>query len=275
MSHQHSIAEIQNTAVKIRRHVVQMAFKGKTSHVGSALSCVDLLAVLYFKVMNISPKNWQEADTDRFILSKGHGSMAWYATLAEAGFINPSVLDEYCVDGGRLGEHPDGGSVPGILVTTGSLGHGLSIGLGLALAKKMKQESARIFVVLSDGECNEGSVWEAAMYAAHRKLDNLVVLVDNNKMQAMGRTSTINAVEPLAKKWEAFGWNAKEIDGHDISQISEALKEIPFEKGKPSALIAHTVLGKGVSFMQDDVLWHYQIPSQEQVGLALKELKVS
>ncbi len=274
-SKENELPEIALAARQIRARIVQMAAKGKTSHVGSALSCVDLLAALYFRVMNTTPQNWRKPNSDHFILSKGHGSMAWFATLAEKGFFEKSVLDEYCADGGRLGEHPDTGSVPGVLVTTGSLGHGLSIGLGLALAKKMKNESAKVFVVLSDGEMNEGSVWEAAMYAAHKKLDNLVVLVDNNKMQAMGRTPTINAVEPLAAKWEAFGWAAQKTDGHDISKIAEALSTLPFQKGKPSALIADTVLGKGVSFMEDDVLWHYQIPSDEQVRLALKELGVS
>ncbi len=259
----------------IRGHVVRMAFEGKTSHVGSALSCVDLLTALYFKIADITPKNWQDSGSDRFILSKGHGSMAWYATLAEAGFFPEKILREYCKDGGRLGEHPDCGSVPGVMVSTGSLGHGLSIGLGMALAKKLNRQKGNVFVVLSDGECNEGSVWEAAMFAAHKKLDNLIAIIDDNKMQAMGRSSAINAVEPLAKKWSAFGWAVKEVNGHDIAKISDSCRKIPFQKNKPTCLVAHTVLGKGVSFMEDDVLWHYQIPSDEQVKWALKELKLS
>ena len=274
MKNEFTLEEIQQLAVKIRRHVVQMAARGKTSHVGSALSCVDLLAALYFRIMNIFPGRWQDEDCDRFILSKGHGVMAWFATLAERGFFDPAMLTEYCVDGGRLGEHPEAGSAPGIAVTTGSLGHGLSIGLGIALAKKMKQSSSRVFVILSDGECNEGSIWEAAMYAAHQKVDNLIVLVDDNQMQAMGKSFTINAVEPLGEKWKAFGWAVKEIDGHNLSEILQAGERLPLEPGKPNAIIAHTLLGKGVSYMEDRILWHYQIPSEEQVKIAMTELAI-
>jgi len=259
----------------IRRHVVQMAAEGKTSHVGSALSCVDILCVLYFRIMKIHPQKWSDPDYDRFILSKGHGVMAWFATLAERGFFDVSLLKEYAVDGGRLGEHPDHGAVPGIKVTTGSLGHGLSVGLGMAVAKKLDESPSRIFVVLSDGECNEGSVWEAVMYAAHQKLDNLVAIIDFNKMQAMGRSPEVNAIEPLTEKWKAFGWIVKEVDGHNSEDLIKALERVPFVEGKPSVVIAHTVLGKGVSFMEDDLLWHYQIPSDEQVNQALEELKLS
>ena len=257
----------------MRRHIVQMAAKGKTSHVGSALSCVDLLAVLYFRAMNIDPKNWDRPNSDRFILSKGHGVMAWYAALAERGFIKAEILNSYALDGSPLGEHPGHGSVAGITVSTGSLGHGLSVGVGMAIAKKMRRQNSKVFVLLSDGECNEGSVWEAAMYAAHRKLDNLIAIIDDNKMQAMGKSTDINAVEPLGEKWRAFGWGVKEIDGHNISDIVAACKKIPFKQGKPSAIVAHTLLGKGVSFMEDRILWHYQIPSEEQLKIALSELK--
>jgi len=272
---QYDPTEVKRKATIIRRHVVQMAAEGKTSHVGSALSCVDILCALYFRIMKTHPQKWDESDHDRFILSKGHGVMAWFATLAERGFFDVSLLKEYAVDGGRLGEHPDHGAVPGIKVTMGSLGHGLSVGLGMAIAKKLDQSPARIFVVLSDGECNEGSVWEAMMYAAHRKLDNLVAIIDFNKMQAMGRSPEVNAIEPLSEKWKAFGWAVEEVDGHNIENIITALGRIPFVKGKPSLVIAHTVLGKGVSFMEDDLLWHYQIPSDEQVKQALAQLKLS
>ena len=269
-----TLREIKTRTTIIRRHVVQMAAEAKTSHVGSALSCVDILCALYFRVMKTHPQKWDEPDYDRFILSKGHGVMAWFATLAERDFFDVSLLKEYAVDGGRLGEHPDHGTVPGIKVTTGSLGHGLSVGLGMAIVKKIDQSPSRIFVVLSDGECNEGSVWEAVMYAAHQKLDNLVVIIDFNKMQAMGRSPEVNAIEPLAEKWKAFGWAVEEVDGHNIENMVTTLERIPFMKGKPSVVIAHTVLGKGVSFMEDDLLWHYQIPSAEQVKQAFEELKL-
>lgn len=270
-----SFPDIQQKAMSIRRHVVAMAVRGKTSHVGSALSCTDILAALYFKIMNIDPQDWDNPKADRFILSKGHGVMAWFAVLAERGFFNTKVLEEYAMDGSRLAEHPGHGLLPGIKVTTGSLGHGLPIGVGMAMAKKMDRLPSRIFVVLSDGECNEGSVWEAAMYGAHQKLDNLVAIVDFNNMQAMGRSTEVNSLEPLAKKWEAFGWEVKEIDGHDTKQIIETLQGVPFKKGRPNAVIAKTVLGKGVSFMEDHLLWHYQIPSDEQLKQALEELKLS
>ncbi len=272
MKSDYTLSQIQQKARGIRRHVVEMAFNGKTSHVGSALSCVDILTALYFKTMNIEPQDWKGSNCDRFILSKGHGVMAWFAALAERGFIPADMLTEYAKDGGRLGEHPEAGLIPGVMVTTGSLCHGLSVGIGMAMAKKLAKNSSKVFVLLSDGECNEGSVWEAAMFAAHKKLDNLVVIVDDNKMQAMGWSRQISGLDPLGKKWEAFGWAVEEIDGHDIGALIKTLEKNPFQKGKPNAIIANTVLGKGVSFMEDDVLWHYQIPSEEQVKQALKEL---
>ncbi len=273
MKELYSHHEIQQRAILIRRHVVKMAFEGKTSHVGSSLSCVDLLSALYFRIMTIDPQNWNEANVDRFILSKGHGVMAWFATLAERGFFSTETLKEYAQDGGRLAEHPSHGLLPGIKVSTGSLGHGLSVGLGMALAKKMDQSPSRIFVLLSDGECNEGSVWEAAMYATHHKLDNLIALIDYNKIQAMGRSNEVNALEPLRDKWRAFGWAVEEINGHNLDEILKSLEHLPFQSGKPSIVVAHTVLGKGVSFMEDDLLWHYQVPSEIQVKQALEELK--
>lgn len=267
-----SIFDIKQKAKLVRQDVVTMAAVGKTSHVGSSLSCADFLCALYFRVMNTDPKKWDEASMDRFILSKGHGVMGWYATLAHRGFFDRTVLKEYAVDGGRLPEHPGHGVLPGIKVTTGSLGHGLSVGCGMAIAKKLDNLPSRIFVLLSDGECNEGSIWEAAMYCAHQKLDNLTVLIDDNNMQAMGRSREVNAIAPLADKWRAFGWATKEIDGHNLDEIVGALEALPFEKGKPNCVIGRTVLGKGVSFMENELLWHYQIPSDEQLKKALVEL---
>jgi len=264
------ILKLQTSATAIRRQVVQMAFEGQTSHVGSALSCAEILAVLYFHVMDIDPLGLRQGD--RFILSKGHGVMAWYAALALRGFFPVQRLKEYAVDGSVLGEHPHRGSVPGIEVTTGSLGHGLSIASGMALARAMDQTPGKVFVLLSDGECNEGSIWEAAMYAAQAKLDNLMAIIDDNHMQALGNSRAINALEPLKDKWDAFGWETFEVNGHDAQGLLDAIQKMNAPNGKPKVLIARTCLGKGVSFMENELLWHYQIPSQEQVNQALTEL---
>ncbi len=249
----------------VRRATVRMAHTGKTAHVGSALSCVDALVALYFRAMRL--------DRDRFILSKGHGCMSWYATLAQRGYFAESLLDTYAQDGSMLAEHPSPGCVPGVDVGTGSLGHGLSMGAGAALARQMDRRPGRVFVLLSDGECNEGSVWEAAMFAAGRKLDNLVAIVDYNKLQAMGRSNEVTALAPLAEKWRAFGWATREVDGHDMNSLVEALESVPFTRGRPGVVVAHTVKGKGVSFMEDDLEWHYRPPSAEDLRRALAELE--
>lgn len=255
----------------IRREVLCMAHAGKTPHVGSALSCVDILTALYFDCMRIDPSHAADEERDRFILSKGHGCMAQYAALAHRGFFPMPVLDEYAKDGGRLAEHPGPHCIPGIELATGSLGHGLSAGAGLALAAKMKQLAYRVFVLLSDGECEEGSIWEASLFAPAHGLDNLVAIIDFNKWSAMGRTES--RVGALAKKWDAFGWNAIEIDGHDMQAIVAALKTRVHE-GRPLAIVAHTVKGKGVSFMEDDLEWHYRPPSASDLTRALEEIRL-
>lgn len=259
-------------AREIRKKIVKMIFNSQTSHIGSALSCVDILAVLYYNILAIDPENPQDPGRDRFILSKGHAASALYATLAQRGFFPEEVLKEYCIDGGRLPGHSTMGSVPGVEVSTGSLGHGLPMGIGMALAAKHNGGWYRIFVLLSDGECDEGSTWEGAMFASHHKLDNLVAIVDYNKLQAFGRIKEVVDLEPLRDKWVAFGWAVKEIDGHNFAQIEEALHKTPFEKNKPSMIIAHTIKGKGVSFMENQIAWHYKSPNQEQLEMALKEL---
>ena len=235
-------------ARRVRAGVVRMAHEGKAPHVGSALSCTDLLAALYFSVMKNDPAEPIAPERDRFVLSKGHGCTAHYATLAERGYFPSSVLSEYAQDGGRLAEHPSRASVPGIDVATGSLGHGLPIAAGMALAAKMRGEKHRTFALLSDAECFEGSVWEAALFASARRLDNLVAIVDFNRWSAMARTDAV--LEPLAVKWTAFGWLAMEIDGHNLGEIVEALESVPAVPGRPTAVIARTVKGKGVSFMR-------------------------
>ncbi len=260
-------------AKEIRKKVLKMFFDSQTAHLGSSLSEVDILTVLYFKILSIDPKNPTAEDRDRFLLSKGHGAAGLYATLAQRGFFPESVLDTYCQDGGKLPGHSTRNCAPGVEVSTGSLGHGLPMAAGMALAGKRDGKNYRVFVLMSDGECEEGSVWEAALFASHHKLDNLIAIIDYNKLQAFGRTNEVLNLEPLKKKWEDFGWQVKEIDGHNFSEIENALSQIPFEKTKPSLVIANTVKGKGVSFIEDKLEWHYKNLTKEEYELALKELE--
>ncbi len=267
-------AELQALGLRSRRiraTVLRMAHAGRTPHVASALSVVDLLTGLYFSALRVDPRTPEDPARDRFILSKGHAAMAHYAALRERGFLDDALLGEYAVDGGRLAEHPGPECAPGIDAATGSLGHGLSMGAGLALAGKLRGADYRVFVLVGDGECNEGSVWEAAVFAARYALDNLVVIVDYNKWSAMGRTDSF--LEPLADKWKAFGWRALEIDGHDPCSIRQTLDGVPFELRRPSAVIAHTTKGKGVSFMENDLEWHYRPPSADDLRRALEEVE--
>jgi transketolase len=262
---------IEELARAIRARIVRMAHAGRTPHVASALSCADLMTALYFGGLRIDPAAPENEGRDRFILSKGHGCMALYATLAKRGFFPEEILDEYAREGGRLAEHPSPRCVPGIDAATGSLGHGLSIGAGLALAAKIRELGYRVFVLLSDAECAEGSVWEAALFASARGLDNLVAIVDYNKWSAMGRTPPY--LEPLVKKWKAFGWSCVEIDGHDAGAIVVALSRAPFEPSRPAAVVAHTLKGKGVSFMENDLEWHYRPPNDNDLKRALEEIE--
>lgn len=256
----------------IRKKVVKMIYQSNTSHLGSSLSIADILAVLYFKILSIDPNSPFDEDRDRFLLSKGHAAAALYAALSCKGFFSEDVLEDYCRNGGKLPGHSTKRCVPGVEVSTGSLGHGLSMGAGMALSAKNDSKDYRVFVLMSDGECQEGSIWEAALFAGHHKLDNLVGIIDYNKLQALGRTNEILNLEPLAKKWEDFGWKVKEINGHDFSEIENSLSEIPFEKGKPSLVIAHTVKGKGVSSMEDKLESHYKHLDEEGYRKALEDL---
>ena len=260
---------------RIRAHTLRMVHKAKASHVGTCLSMTDLLAVLYGEILRVDPErpNWE--DRDRFILSKGHGAAAIYATLAERGFFPISWLETYCCDGTRLAGHITHFHVPGVDASSGSLGHGLSLACGMALAGKRDRLPYRVFALLSDGECDEGSIWEAVLFAPHHRLDNLVALVDYNKIQSFGTVKEVLDLEPFADKWRAFGWGVREIDGHDHRQIYDALNGVAFETGKPSVLVAHTIKGKGVSFMQDKLDWHYKSPDAAQLARALAELGVS
>jgi len=259
-------------AKEIRKKILKMMYESKAAHIGSCLSCVDILTVLYFKILKIDPKNPLAENRDRFILSKGHAVASLYAILSKRGFFPEEILDTYCQSGGKLPGHSTLGTVPGIEITTGSLGHGLSVGAGIALAGKRDEKKYRVFVLMSDGECEEGSIWEAALFAHHHKLDNLIGIVDYNKLQAFGRIKDILDLEPLFKKWQSFGWEVKEIDGHNFSEIEKVFSKIPFKKGKPSLVIAHTIKGKGVSFMENKMEWHYYNLNKEQYQQALKEL---
>jgi transketolase len=266
------INQYKNIAKEVRKEILKMIYSTKSPHLGPSFSIVEILVALYFRCLKISPQNCRDKNRDRFILSKGHGCPALYAVLCQRGFFTEKTLKGFAIDNGTLEQHPSRNILKGIEVSTGSLGHGLSIGAGMAIAAKFDKAKYRIFVLLSDGELNEGSTWEAAMFAAHRGLDNLIAIVDYNKMQATGKTEEIVSLEPLTDKWCAFGWEIKEIEGHNFVQIINALEDIPFKMNKPSVVIAHTVKGKGVSFMQDSLLWHYRCPDKEEYQKALKEL---
>ena len=259
-------------AKKIRLHALRMTSLGGSSHIGSVLSMVDLVAVLYGAILQVDPKNPKWPARDRFILSKGHAGAGVYAALAERGFFDVQMLDTHYQDGSIFSGHISHKGVPGVELSTGSLGHGLSVGAGMAYGAKLDQQQHRIFVLMSDGECDEGSNWEAILFAAHHGLDNLVAIVDYNKLQSIGLVSETLALEPFADKWRSFGWSVSEIDGHNHAEINETLENLPLKVGKPNCVIAHTTKGKGVSFMENSVLWHYRTARGEEYAVAFKEL---
>lgn len=264
-----------NTSVlarAIRRNAVEMVHRARASHIGACLSIADMLAVLYGEVLHVRADRPDDPDRDRFILSKGHAAAALYAALAEVGFFSRSWLESYGQDGSPLAGHVAHHGVPGVEFSTGSLGHGLPVGCGIALASKRKGRPFRTFVLLGDGECDEGAIWEAALFASHHQLDGLTVLIDHNKYQGLGRVEDVLGLGDLREKWCAFGWAAKEVDGHDHHALRSCLHSLPFEPAKPSVVIAHTVKGKGVSFMEDELIWHYRSPSDEELAQALREV---
>lgn len=260
-------------AANFRAKVVEMSHAAKAAHLASALSCVDIVAVLFHSILRLDSENPKWAERDRFILSKGHAATALYAALEYKKFISNASLASYGQAGSLLEEHPSP-KLAGVEAATGSLGHGLPIACGFALAGKIKRQTYRTFVVMSDGECNEGSVWEACLFAAANKLENLCVFVDYNKWQATGRSEDVLALEPLADKFRSFGWLVHEIDGHDHVQIRNAICTPYIGLQKPTMIIAHTIKGKGISFMEDDNNWHYRIPTAEEVVLAKIELGI-
>lgn len=270
------IAALEATTRELRARIIDNSSRTGTPHLASCLSCVDILTALYFDVLKIDPAKPRDVARDRFILSKGHGAPALFQVLAKRGFYPESMLESYGQDGGIFAEHPPTPDhLAGIEAATGSLGHGLPIGLGMALAGRIQQRSYDVYVVLGDGECNEGSVWEAAMLASAQRVTNLCVIVDFNKWQATGRSREIMTLDPLVDKWRAFGWNAVEVDGHDMKALLDVLQRHPTADGRPTAIVAHTVKGKGVSFMEDDNNWHYRIPTSDEVSKAKQELGVT
>jgi len=269
-----SVPDTVDLALRIRRHAVRMTHYGKSSHIGAVLSVADILAVLYGRILKVKPDDPDWHDRDRFILSKGHAGAGVYAILAEIGFFPVEELRNHYANGSRFSGHVSHKGIPGVEISTGSLGHGLPIGVGMAYAATLDDRRHRIFVLMSDGECDEGSNWEAILFAAHHKLSNLVAIVDYNKMQSLKSVAETLALEPFAEKWRAFGWKVLEVDGHEHAALIAALKTQPRKEYKPLCVIAHTTKGKGVSFMENAVLWHYRSPQGEEYLDAMKELGV-
>ena len=262
-------------ARKIRVHALRMTSRGGSSHIGAALSMADIVAVLYGGILNVFPSDPKHPARDRFILSKGHAGAAIYAALAECGFFPLEKLLTHYQDGSDLSGHVSHKGIPGAELSTGSLGHGLPVGAGMAKAAKLTSASHRVFVLLSDGECDEGSNWEAILFAAHHQLDNLVAIVDYNKIQSLAPVAETLALEPFADKWRSFGWQVVEVDGHNHPQLRDCLERAPTELKKPTCVIAHTIKGRGVSFMENSVLWHYRTARGEEFAAALAELEAS
>jgi transketolase len=269
-----SIAELQEIAKRVRRDIVEMITAAKNGHPGGSLSAVELVVELYFNHMRIDPANPKWVDRDRFILSKGHAAPVLYSVMAERGYPDTpkDKLNTLRQFGSVFQGHPDMRFIPSLEASTGSLGQGLSLGLGMALAARLDGRLSRTFVMLGDGEIQEGQIWEAAMAGAFHKADNLVAIVDNNRIQLDGFVADIMAIDPLADKWRAFGWHTLEIDGHDLAAIEGALAEAAATKGKPTCIVAHTIKGKGVSFMENNPKFHGVAPTQDELKLALQEL---
>jgi len=267
-----SIPELEKMAKQLRRHVITMIATAGSGHPGGSLSAADIVTALYFKVMRHDPKKSQWPDRDRFVLSKGHAAPILYAALAESGYFPLEELSTLRKLDSRLQGHTDRTLTPGVEMSAGSLGQGLSYGIGIALAGRLDKRDYQVYVLLGDGECDEGQVWEAAMFAPHHGVDNLTAIVDHNDLQLSGRVCDIMGLEPLVDKWRAFNWHVLEINGHDMGEILKALKKAREIKGKPTVIIAHTVKGKGVSFMEGNVDFHGKAPTAQEAEIALKEL---
>ena len=268
-----TVARLRALARSVRRRDLQLVHRAKLGHVGGELSAIDILVTLYFAVLHLDPSRPDLPDRDRFILSKGHAAVALYTTLALRGFLPLELLDTFALPLSKLNGHPDRTKVPGVETNTGPLGHGLPVAIGAALAAKLQDRSWRVFVLTGDGELQEGSTWEAAMAAAHYRLDNLTLIVDRNRLQQGDATELTMRLEPLADKWRAFGWAVAEVDGHDIAQLLATFSAVPLAAGQPTCIIAHTHKGQGVSFMRDQAAWHHRVPDASELAAALAELE--
>ncbi|TVX83845.1 transketolase [Peribacillus simplex] len=265
------IQSLKVKATEIRMDLLKMIYEAGTGHTGGSLSNTDILTALYYKVMNIDPQNPTWEDRDRYVQSKGHAVESYWAILADKGFFSKEELKTFSQFNTRLIGHPNN-KVPGVEMNTGALGHGLPISVGMALAAKMDGKSYKVYTLMGDGEQAEGSVWEGAMAAAQYKLDNLVAIIDRNKLQITGSTEDVMSIEPLGDKWRSFGWEVIEVDGNDIEQLVKVLTNTPQSNGKPTMVIAHTVKGKGISFAENVTKWHHHVPSKEEYELAMGEL---
>ena len=268
-----SLKEMEAIAKRLRRHIITMTGKAGSGHPGGSLSAVEIVTALYFKLLRHKPLDPQWSDRDRFILSKGHAAPLLYATLAECGYFPVDELSTLRQLDSRLQGHTDRTVTPGVEMSSGALGQGLSFAIGIALAGRLNSQKHRVYVLLGDGECDEGQIWEGAMAAAHFKMNNLVAIVDNNGLQIDGWNRDVMNLDPFAKKWQAFGWRVIEVDGHDLSQLIDAFNRAKLVKGQPTVIIAHTVKGKGVSFMENNPDFHGKTPNAAEVKIALKELE--
>lgn len=268
------IPELESLARRIRVKTIEMTNRAGSSHVGSVLSAVEILTALYGSVMRVYPEDPEREDRDRFVMSKGHAAAGLYAVLSFRGFFPEARLDEFYIDGGSLAGHATHKGVPGVEVSTGSLGHGMALATGLAYGAKRLGQRWHTYVLLSDGECDEGSTWEAALLAAAWRLDNLTAVIDYNKIQSLGRVDEVLDLEPFADKWRSFGWDVREVDGHDLEVLLTTLDPNAWcPDQRPRMVLAHTVKGKGVSFMEDQLLWHYRTPRGEEFEKAMAELE--
>jgi transketolase len=266
---------MEQLAHRIRQHVLRMTGRARASHVGTSFSMAEILSVLYCEAMRVDPARPTWPDRDRFVLSKGHGAAGLYAVLAERGFFPESWLETFYQNGSPLAGHVTHHGVPGVELSTGSLGHGLSVATGMALAAQRDGLAWRVFCLLSDGECDEGSTWEPVLFAGHHRISNLIAVVDYNKIQSLGSVKEVLDLEPFADKWRAFNWAVREVDGHSVPALSSALRDLPAVPNKPTCIIAHTVKGKGVSFMEHQLLWHYRSPVGAEFDAALAELEAN
>jgi transketolase len=267
-------AELARKSIEYRKTILTIIKQANAGHTGGSLSCTDILNVLYNEVMNVSPANFASPDRDRYVHSKGHSVEALYTVLADKGFFPRAELDTLCKAGSHFVGHPTR-KVPGIEQNTGALGHGLPVAVGMALAAKKDRRSYRVFTIMGDGELTEGSIWEASMSASHYKLDNLVVIVDRNTLQITGRTEDVMQLDPLDARFAAFGYAVRHVDGNDVAALSDLFAQLPFEAGKPNLVLARTVKGKGISFIEDKAKWHHHVPTDQEYASAMSELELS